>query len=293
MASPSVYLIALLAGRAAAWPGEISLLQPEGRGSTSEYLSVLEGGSALVPDDAPTWCKNETQLTWVQRKERMQQHNTLQWAKKMVEQLQSVPNATIPEWMDKLVSEDNKRGNMKWAVQESKRLKAEGKETPQWMEDLVADDTKWANRWAACKSAQLQMISEEVPTWMAENARKGVMEAATEKAEELQEQIEELDEQRDQEVAVVSAQGDVALANVRMLARSRVILTSTLSQQTRVLEQDLDELDRAEAVARSEGADLIAAARELRHSLRKATSAAHLMTKMLDRKMTMAKALGA
>merc|ERR1740121_1847500 len=144
----------------------------------------------------------------------------------MVKQLQNDPNATIPDWMAKLVAEDDKRGKMKWAAQESKRLKAEGKDTPQWMEELVVEDAKWANRWAACKSAQLHMIGEEVPAWMVENARKGVMEAA-------KEQIEELDEQRDREVAVVSAQGDAGLANERMLARSRTPRSSTKPRRRR------------------------------------------------------------
>ncbi|CAK0807372.1 unnamed protein product, partial [Prorocentrum cordatum] len=158
---------------------------------------------------------------------------------------------------------------------------------------LVAEDAKWANRWAACKAAQLQVTGEEVPAWMMENARKGVLEAATEKAEELQEQIEELDEQRDSEIAVVGAQGDVALARERMLAQSRALRTTTLSQQASLLEEDLDELDHAEAAARGGGAAAPAAARELRRAVRKATSAAHLITKMLDRKMEMTRAQGA
>merc|ERR1719291_1172151 len=89
--------------------------------------------------------------------------------------------------MDRLVSDDEKRGRTKWAVAESKRMKAEGKETPKWMDELVAEDAKWANRWAACKVASLQQANEEAPQWMIENGRKGIMDAASEKAAELQE----------------------------------------------------------------------------------------------------------
>merc|ERR1719442_135253 len=123
--------------------------------------------------------------------------------------------------MDKIVSDDEKRGKAKWAVQESKRMKAEGKETPRWMDELVVEDAKWANRWAACKAAELREANEEVPQWMAENGRKGILEAATEKAAELQEEIDEMEEEKEQESALVDAQGDVETANKRMLARNR------------------------------------------------------------------------
>merc|ERR1719394_446230 len=115
--------------------------------------------------------------------------------------------------MDKLMSDDEKRGKAKWAVQESKRLKTEGKGTPKWMDELVEEDAKWANRWAACKAAELKEANEEVPQWMVENGRKGMLEAATEKAAELQEEIEEMEEEKDKDEALVSAQGDVQTAN--------------------------------------------------------------------------------
>jgi hypothetical protein len=270
---------------------EASFLQSTDGMSTYGHWSFMEGNFGLVPDDAPTWCKNDTQLTWTQRKERMQQHSILLWAKKIVKTLQEAggDNVTIPEWMDKLVSDDEKRGKSRWAVQESKRLKAEGKETPQWMDDLVAEDTKWANRWAACKSAQLRAVGEEAPAWMVENARKGIMEAATEKAEELQEQIEELDSEKEEEVALVDAHGDAALARQRMLAMAKAVRTTTMSQQTQVLGDVLEELDHAEAEMKKEGM-VSEVVRDVKHTMRKATNSAHMITKMLDRKMALAKA---
>jgi len=247
MAFPSKCLAALLAGSAAAQPvtvfehisdttvepsllqftdnvsrrEEASLLQSADGMSTYGHWSFMEGNFGLVADDAPTWCKNETELTWAQRKERMQQHSTLQWAKKMVKQLQSDANATVPEWMGKLVAEDEKRGRMKWAVQESRRLRAEGKETPQWMEELVAEDAKWANRWAACKVAELEYSGEEPPEWMRENGRKGVFAAAAEKLAEIQEQLDELEALKEKEVALIQARGDIRLAERRMVKEHR------------------------------------------------------------------------
>jgi len=247
MAFPSKCLAALLAGSAAAQPvtvfehisdttvepsllqftdnvsrrEEASLLQSADGMSTYGHWSFMEGNFGLVADDAPTWCKNETELTWAQRKERMQQHSTLQWAKKMVKQLQSDANATVPEWMGKLVAEDEKRGRMKWAVQESRRLRAEGKETPQWMEELVAEDAKWANRWAACKVAELEYSGEEPPEWMRENGRKGVFAAAAEKLAEIQEQLDELVALKEKEVALVQAKGDIKLAERHLMLAHR------------------------------------------------------------------------
>jgi len=310
MAFPSKYLIALLAGSPAAHSVEpdSSVLQPKGigisvvRGQETSLLqsadgmaayghwSFMEGNFGIVADDAPTWCKDDVQLTWTQRKERMQQHNTLQWAKKMVNASNAAgENATIPEWMDKLVSDDEKRGKARWAVQEAKRLKSEGKETPQWMEDLVAEDDKWANRWAACKAAQLKAAGDEAPAWMVENGRKGVMEAATEKAEELQEEIEELDTQKEEEVALVDAHGDAVLASQNMLAMTKAVRTTTLSQQTHVLRDALEEFDNSEEGLKKEGVTPTVV-RNMKHSMRKAKYSAHLITKMLDRKIDLAKA---
>merc|ERR1719440_1814090 len=121
--------------------------------------------------------------------------------------------------MGKIVSNDEKRGKAKWAVQESKQLKSEGKETPKWMDELVVEDAKWASRWAACKAAELREANELVPQWMLENGRKGIFEAASEKAAELQEEIDEMEQEKDEESALVDAQGDVDVANQRMLAR--------------------------------------------------------------------------
>jgi hypothetical protein len=292
MASRWVYSIALLTCLAAAWQEEASLVQSavsvsaSGEETFSVQGSFVEGSFGLVSDEAPTWCKNDSQLTWLQRKERMQQHNTLLWAKKMVKQMLE-DNSTVPEWMYKIVSEDEKKGKSRWAVQEAQRLKAEGKETPKWMEDLVAEDARWANRWAACKGAELRALGEAVPAWMVENGRKGVLDAASEKAEELQEQIEELDAEKEQEAALVDAQGNATLANQRMLARNREFHTRTLSQQTHALEQDLEDLDRAEGEMLNEGM-APASIRKLKQALRKARAAAHSVSKMLDLKMAKA-----
>jgi hypothetical protein len=244
--------------------------------------SFEEGSFGLLPESAPAWCKDETQLTWKQRKERMQQRLTLEWSKKMVKQMLE-QNETVPEWMDKLVSEDEKRGKTKWAVAESKRLKAEGKETPKWMDELVEEDAKWANRWAACKVASLQQANEEAPQWMIENGRKGIMEAATEKAAELQEEIEEMEEEKDKDSAIVDAQGDVQVATQRMLARKREFSARSVSSQFRLLETALEELDAAEKEMLSEGAAK-APTHRFKHALRKAKSASEMLDKLLERK---------
>merc|ERR1719221_1336577 len=93
----------LLAGGAIAQQDSTFLLQSSastfGEGTlvaeSEERFSFVEGSFGPLPDSAPAWCKNETQLTWVQRKERMQQHQTLEWAKKMVKQMFE-QNETVP-----------------------------------------------------------------------------------------------------------------------------------------------------------------------------------------------------
>jgi len=283
----------LLAGGAIAQQDSTFLLQSSasafGEGAlvaeSEEHFSFVEGSFGPLPDSAPAWCKNETQLTWVQRKERMQQHQTLEWAKKMVKQMLE-QNETVPEWMDKLVSDDEKRGKTKWAVQESRRLKSEGKETPKWMAELVEEDAKWANRWAACKAAELKEANEEVPQWMIENGRKGMLEAATEKAAELQEEIEEMEEEKDKEVAVVDAQGDVQAAEQRMLAKRRGFAAKTVSSQFHVLEAALEELESAERGMQKDGMSKDSAHR-FKQALRKAKTASELLNKLLERKGSM------
>jgi len=148
--------------------------------------------------------------------------------------------------MDKMVSDDEKRGKSKWAVMESKRLKAEGQETPAWMNELVEEDQKWANRWAACKSAELKAQGEEVPAWMADNARKGIMDYASEKAAEIQEQIEMLDEEKEKEETIVEAQGDIKLAAERIQARMKRDQSTTPSRQLAVLESAVENLDQVD-----------------------------------------------
>jgi len=252
-----------------------------------------EGAFGPLPSDAPAWCKAEADLTWKQRKERMEQHATLDWAKKQARRLHE-ENETVPEWMDKLVSDDEKRGKMKWAVSEGKRLRAEGKEVPQWMADLEAEEHKWANRWAACKSAELRAAGDDVPVWMVENGRQGTMEAATEKAEELQEEIDELEEQKQEETALVGAQGDVSVAGQRLLSRSRKVDSTTLSEQSQVLGVALEMLDEAEGrmhrgIATSDE-QFMSDAHKTKEALWKAKAASALLGGILDRKASLLKA---
>jgi len=260
------------------------------------FGTFAEGAFGPLPADAPAWCKAEADLTWKQRKERMEQHATLEWAKKQAKRLQE-ENETVPEWMDKLVADDEKRGKMKWAAAEGKRLRSEGQEVPQWMAELEAEDRKWANRWAACKSAELKAAGDEVPAWMAENARNGIMEAAKEKAEELQEQLDELEQEKDEETALVGAQGDVTVANQKLLAKSRKVDTTTVAHQTRVLEVALEVLDEAESkmhrgVATSD-AQFVSDAHKTKEALWKAKAASALLGDILDRKAALLLKAGA
>jgi len=251
------------------------------------FGTLEEGAFGHLPSDAPSWCKMEADLTWKQRKERLEQHATLEWAKKQTKKLHD-ENETVPEWMDKLVSDDEKRGKMKWAVGEVKRLRAEGKDVPQWLSDLEAEDLRWANRWAACKSAELSAAGDDVPLWMVENARKGIMEAAKEKAEELQEELDELEGQKEEETALIGAQGDVSVASQRLLARSRKVSSTTLAAQTHVLEVALEELDQAEGqmhrgIATAD-ATFVSDARKTKEALWKAKAASALLSSILDQK---------
>jgi len=279
--------LACLAMFAASVPGGSAVAVYDG-----SFGTFAEGAFGRLPSDAPSWCKAEADLTWKQRKERMEQHTTLEWAKKQAKRLHE-ENETVPEWMDKLVSDDERRGKMKWAVGEGKRLRAEGKEVPQWMADLEAEDLKWANRWAACKSAELRAAGDDVPLWMVENGRKGIVEAAKEKAEELQEELDELEEQREEETALVGAQGDVTVASQRLLTRSRKVESTTLAQQTRVLEVALEMLDEAEGsmhrgIATSD-AQFVSDAHRTKEALWKARAASTLLGDILDRKASLLK----
>ncbi|CAK0828224.1 unnamed protein product [Prorocentrum cordatum] len=291
MASRAMCFAALLAHCAAAQQDFTLLLQSSASivGEQLLYADLSgafeEGSFGMLPEDAPSWCKNESQLSWRQRRERMQQHLTLEWSKKMVKQMLD-QNETVPEWMDKIVSDDEKRGKSKWAVQESKRLKAEGKETPKWMDELVEEDAKWANRWAACKAAELREASEEVPQWMAENGRKGILEAATEKAAELQEEIEEMEDEKEKESALVDAQGDVQAAGQRMLARKRETSARTVGSQYRLLEAALEELDQAEGEMLKErfaGAPA-GPTRRFKQALRRAKRESEVLNRLLEQK---------
>jgi len=283
--------LAALAAGGAAFQQDGTLLLQSGASLVGEQAlwvdlesTFQEGSFGKLPQNAPTWCKEEDQLTWKQRKERMQQHLTLEWSKKMVKQMLE-QNETVPEWMDKIVSDDEKRGKSKWAVQESKRMKAEGKEAPKWMDELVEEDTKWANRWAACKTAELKEANEEVPQWMLENGRKGILEAATEKAAELQEEIDEMEEEKDQDTALVDAKGDVQTANQSMLAKKREFSARSVSSQFRLVEGALEELEQAEREMLADGSK--GPTHRFKQAFRRAKSAADLLNKLLERKASM------
>jgi len=258
-----------------------------GGGAVELYNLAGEFSFGPMGVDAPEWCKNDTALTWKQRLERLEQHATLEWSKKAANRLIE-KNETVPEWMDKLVSDDEKRGKTKWVAEEVKRLRAEGKEVPQWMADLEAEDLRWANRWAACKSAELREAGDDVPAWMVENARKGIMDAAQEKAKELQEQIDELEEEKEEETALVSADGDVTLASQKLLARSRKVSSMTLSQQTHVLEVDLEELDMAEGQLLPDSTES-GGAKKVKQALWKARAASSLLRDILESKSSLLK----
>merc|ERR1719356_2058128 len=129
---------------------------------------------------------------------------------------------------------------------EARRLKAEQQDVPKWMAELVAEDARWANRWAACKVAELKEAGEEAPAWMVENARQGVMEDAQEKSQELPDEIEELDEEKQKETALVQAQGDPVEANKRLLARTKKAFARSTAQQFQVVQEALEELDQVE-----------------------------------------------
>jgi len=278
----------LLAGCAAAQQDAIFLVQSSAAvvslAVTESVTESFDIDKGLLLDPTPEWCKNETQLTWKQRKERMQQHTTLQWCKKQVKEL-TEKNESIPEWMDKLVTADENRGKMKWAVQEASRLKAEQKEVPKWMAELVEEDAKWANRWAACKIAELKATGEEAPAWMVENARRGLTDYAAEKAQELQEEIDELEEEKDKEMALVRSQGDVIVASEKMLARTRANRARSTSQQFNILQKALEEMDLAEQEFGRTGGN----AHKLERAIIRAREETELLSKMLSRKMDAAK----
>lgn len=216
--------------------------------SARSFLSVVETFSVGAEEEShehPEWCVHEANLTWKQRRERMQNHETLMWAKEEMRKLVEA-NKTVPPWMEKVVVDDMNRGRLKWAVQEVKRLKAEGKDVPAWLADLSAEDARWGNRWAACKAAELKEHGEEVPTWMVENGRKGIIDYATEKAAEIRAQIDQLEEAKEKEVALVKASGDVKVAKQRMLASVKVKKVRSVDQQMRVLAGAIADLGNAE-----------------------------------------------
>jgi len=234
---------------------------------------------------APEWCKNDTELSWKQRKERLVQHETLAWCKSQLKTLQAA-NESVPEWMDKLVEDDQKRGQMKWAAAEAKRLKAEGKEVPQWMDASAAENDKWANMWAACKAAELQAGGREPPTWMVENGRKGILDYSAEKASDLQEQIDELQEEREQEDAVVQADGNTTLAEERRLAMTKAVYRKSAHQQFEALQAELASVDESEEAWHH---DADASQKQLKRALKRAEHASVMMEKVLARMREAAK----
>jgi len=194
---------------------------------------------------APEWCKNTSELTWKQRKERMQQHATLEWCKGQVKKLRE-ENESIPDWMEKIVGDDQKNGKMRWSSAEAKRMLAEGKEVPAWMQDLVKENDKWSNRWAACKAAELETDGEEVPAWMTENGRKGIMEYSSEKEANLEEEMEDLNEELSEEQSIVQADGNITKASEKRLATLKRAYRITPRQQLQELQALLADVDQSE-----------------------------------------------
>jgi len=254
----------------------LDVQQEGGSGPASRFWNMFKG----LPENAPEWCKSETALTWEEQRRRVSQRATLVWAKQMVKELRET-NQTIPKWMDDMVTKDARQGQMKWAVKEVKRLKAEGQEVPEWMAALVEEDSKWANRWAACKVAELKAAGEEVPVWMVENARKGITDYAAEKAQELQDEIDELDEEKEKELALVHAHGDVVVASEKMLARTRANHARSTAQQFNVVQKALEELDLAEQEFGRTGGSV----HKLKHAIVRAREETDLLNQMLSRKM--------
>merc|ERR1740121_3388245 len=154
-----------------------------------------------------------------------------------------------------------------------------------WMAELVAEGARWANRWAACKVAELKQAGEEAPAWMAENARQGVLEYASEKSQELQEEIEELDEEKQKEQALVQSQGDPVEANRRLLARTKKTFARSTAQQFRVLQEALEELDQVETEFGRTGGE----AHKLKRAINRAKEASDMLNQMLAHKMEVLK----
>jgi len=267
------YSAALLAGAALAQGALFA------SGRSMNVVETFGEGEEGTMTGAPEWCRNETELTWKQRRERLLLHETLEWCKSQVKDLQAA-NESVPDWMDKLVEDDRKRGQMKWAATETKRLKAEGNEVPQWMDWAAAENAKWGNRWASCKAAALQAAGQEPPAWMIENGRKGVLDYASEKQQDLEEQIEELQQEREEEEAVVQADGNTTLAEERRLAMTKAVHRRSAHEQFEALQAALADADESEEAWKQ---DTDASPKQLEHALKKAQHASIMMEKVLAR----------
>merc|ERR1719382_1550284 len=114
------------------------------------------------------------------------------------------------------------------------------------MIELVKEDERWANRWAACKVHELKVQNQEVPQWMLDNARKGIMEYASEKAAEIQDHIRDVEVQIGKDNAVVEANGDIEEANHRLLWRARQAVRMTCASQLNVVENAMERFHEAE-----------------------------------------------
>jgi len=178
-----------------------------------------------LPDDAPDWCRSEEKLSWEEKRHRVEQRATLQWARQQVQGMIE-KNQTVPEWMDEMVARSTQQGQMKWAAREARRLRHEKKSVPEWMAAMEEEDDKWANRWAACKVSELEFAGTESPEWMKDNGRKAVYASAMAKLAEIQEQIDELESLKEKEVALMQARGDIRLAEKRQLLAHRPAATT-------------------------------------------------------------------
>jgi len=244
---------------------------------TATHQTVVATFDGDEMSGAPEWCKTTYDLTWKQRKERMLQHATLEWCKGQVKKLRE-ENESIPDWMEKVVGDDEKSGKMKWAAAEAKRMVAEGRELPGWMQDLVKENERWSNRWAACKAAELQGTGEEVPAWMAENGRRGIMEYSSEKEANLEEEMEELNEDLEAERSIVQAGGDIAKATEKRLAALDRAYRVSPRQQLRDLEALLADVDQSEQALNKDGGS----AATLKGALAQARRATDMMEEILE-----------
>merc|ERR1719382_1545827 len=180
--------------------------------------------------------------------------------------------------MAAMVERDERMAKMRWAVEEAKHLKEKGEAVPVYISDLVQENQKGADRWAACKAAEMKAANEDVPEWMAESARRGIMDAANEKIQELQEEIKELESHEEDETEKVKAEGDTELAQQMKLARTKASSRVTVEQQGAVVQIALEALKGLTSDKEPQSKKALAEARD----------SAKWLTKVLDMRIAAA-----